>query len=135
MANTDTTPDTKNEERLQKIFTNVTDWLKFAETKNSMLIAFNGASIFGFVKLLDVIVKTETVANGVPKNITLGDTTIGGWYIGLGITQLVFSAIIGLCSFVPRVKMIKGGWFSGKPYANVLFFEYLRTRSAKQILE
>ena len=33
------------------IFSNINEWLRFAEAKNAMIIAFNGASIYGIVKL------------------------------------------------------------------------------------
>ena len=41
-------------QQLYQVFNNVNDWLKFAEAKNAMLIAFNGASIFGIIKLLSL---------------------------------------------------------------------------------
>ncbi len=40
----------KYEEQLQKIFTNVNDWLKFAEAKNFGLLSFNAAIVFGFTQ-------------------------------------------------------------------------------------
>lgn len=38
---------TNHEERLQKIFTNINDWLKFAEAKNFGLLTLNAAFTFG----------------------------------------------------------------------------------------
>jgi len=38
----------KHEEQLYKIFTNVNDWLKFAEAKNFGLLTLNAAIVFGF---------------------------------------------------------------------------------------
>lgn len=40
----------KHEEQLQKIFTNVNDWLKFAEAKNFGLLSLNAAIVFGFTQ-------------------------------------------------------------------------------------
>lgn len=39
---------TTHEEQLQKIFTNVNEWLKFAEAKNFGLLSLNAAIVFGF---------------------------------------------------------------------------------------
>lgn len=41
---------TNQEELLYKIFSNVNDWLKFAEAKNAALIAFNSAAIAGIMQ-------------------------------------------------------------------------------------
>lgn len=38
----------KYEEQLYKIFTNVNDWLKFAEAKNFGLLTLNAAIVFGY---------------------------------------------------------------------------------------
>ncbi|MBL7841927.1 MAG: hypothetical protein JNJ75_17400 [Cyclobacteriaceae bacterium] len=38
------------EERLKFIFGNVNEWLRFAEAKNGVLIAFNGAAIWGILQ-------------------------------------------------------------------------------------
>jgi hypothetical protein len=43
------------EERLKFIFSNVNEWLKFAEAKNGVLIAFNGAAIWGVLQNLPII--------------------------------------------------------------------------------
>lgn len=40
----------KHEEQLQKIFTNVNEWLKFAEAKNFGLLSLNAAIVFGFTQ-------------------------------------------------------------------------------------
>ena len=39
-----------HEEQLQKIFTNVNEWLKFAEAKNFGLLSLNAAIVFGFTQ-------------------------------------------------------------------------------------
>lgn len=40
------------DEKLKDIFSNINDWLKFAEAKSATLIAFNGALIFGISRLI-----------------------------------------------------------------------------------
>jgi hypothetical protein len=40
------------DEKLQYIFSNINDWLKFAEAKSATLIACNGALIFGISRLI-----------------------------------------------------------------------------------
>ncbi len=40
----------KYEDQLQKIFTNVNEWLKFAEAKNFGLLSLNVAIVFGFTQ-------------------------------------------------------------------------------------
>lgn len=109
-----------HEEQLYKIFNNVNDWLKFAEAKNAMLIAFNSASIYGITQLfnLDYIKKCEPLI----------------WYLIIVIIILVFSTICSLISFAPRVKIISGGLYAPSDTPNVLFFEYLKTKSNIEIL-
>jgi hypothetical protein len=110
-----------HDEQLYKVFNNVNDWLKFAEAKNAMLIAFNGASIFGSLKLLnlDYIKNSEFLEN----------------YFFFVIICLVFSTINCLISFAPRVKLIKGGYYDSGKIPNVLFFEYLKGKSNLEIIE
>ena len=40
------------DEKLKEIFSNINDWLKFAEAKSATLIACNGALIFGISRLI-----------------------------------------------------------------------------------
>lgn len=40
------------DEKLQDIFSNINDWLKFAEAKSATLIACNGALIFGISRVI-----------------------------------------------------------------------------------
>lgn len=41
----------EHEEQLQKLFSNVNDWLKFAEAKNFGLLTLNAAIIFGITQI------------------------------------------------------------------------------------
>ena len=112
---------TAHEEQLSWVFNKVNDWLKFAEAKNAMIIAFNSASIYGITQLfnLQYIKKSESITN---------------YLIGVLII-LVFSTICSLISFAPRVKIIKGGWYAPSNIPNVLFFEYLKTKTNDEIIE
>lgn len=40
-----------HEEQLHKIFTNINEWLKFAEAKNFGLLSLNAAIVFGFTQI------------------------------------------------------------------------------------
>ncbi len=106
-----------NFEKLNRVFTNVNEWLKFAETKNGTLIAFNSASIFGVLKFID------------PSD--LGDLKFSTSYLLVVLLFLVFSTVIALISFVPKLKIIKTGLFANSSNSNVLFHEYLKNQSDK----
>ena len=108
-------------EQLYKVFYNVNDWLKFAEAKNAMLIAFNGASIFGVIKLLNYS--------------TVSESEFLKGYIVFVISCLIFSTINCLISFAPRVKIIKTGFYDSGKIPNVLFFEYLKGKSNLEIVK
>jgi len=109
------------EEQLFKVFNNVSDRLKFAEAKNAMLIAFNGASIFGAIRLLnlDIVKNSEFLEN----------------YVLFVIVCLIFSTVNCLISFAPRVKIVKGGFYDSGKVPNVLFFEYLKGKSNLEIIK
>jgi len=111
----------KMTQELYQVFSNVNDWLKFAEAKNAMLIAFNGASIFGIVRLLN----TDFVSN----------SSFIENYLLFVIICLIFSTVNCLISFAPRVKIIKGGYYDSGKIPNVLFFEYLKGKSNLEIIK
>ena len=110
-----------HEEQLYRIFNNVNDWLKFAEAKNAMLIAFNSASIYGISQVLDL----ELIKNN----------SFCKYYLFVVIIIMIFSTITSLISFAPKVKILDGGWYSPSNKSNVLFYEYLKTRTNVQIIE
>lgn len=110
-----------HEEQLYRILNNVNDWLKFAEAKNAMLIAFNSASIYGITQTFDLTcVKGLIFVEG---------------YLIIVIGLLVFSTITSLISFAPKVKIIRGGYYDPNNVSNVLFFEYLKTKSNLEIIQ
>ncbi len=112
---------TTHEEQLYRVLNIVNDWLKFAEAKNAMIIAFNSASIYGITQLfnLNYIKNSEQITN----------------YLIFVILLLVFSTISSLISFAPRVKIIKGGWYAPGDVPNVLFFEYLKTKTNEDLIK
>ena len=113
--------EVNKEERLLKVLNNVNDWLKFAESKNAMLIAFNAASIFGAAQLsaLDSVKKSELLIN----------------YIIIVVIILVFSTVVSMLSFVPRIKILKGGLYAPSKVRNRLFYEYLKGQNEVQIIQ
>ncbi len=40
------------EERLRQISASVSEWVKFAESKNAAIVAFDGVMVFGMVNML-----------------------------------------------------------------------------------
>lgn len=75
--------------KLNTIFSNINDWLKFAEGKAAALIAANGALIFGILRQL----KDEDCG----ALITV--------YAIIVIFQLAVSFILCLVSFIPALKI------------------------------
>ena len=113
--------DNNRIDHLYKIFQNVNDWLKFSEAKNAMLIAFNGASIYGLMKLLDL----NTV-----KTVAFFQVIL---VIVIGI--IVISTVVALISFVPQVTIVKPEeWFARDISKNIFFFEYLKNQGPEEIL-
>ncbi len=109
------------EEQLYKIFNNVNEWLKFSEAKNAMLIVFNSASIYGITQTFAIdFIKTKDYLKV---------------YLVIVIILLVFSTILSLISFAPRVKIIRGGYYAPGDIPNVFFFEYLKTKTNIEIIK
>ncbi len=96
-------------ERLNIIFLNVNEWLKFAELKHAVIIAFNGAAIFG---IFQIFINSET-NYPILLNIYLYNT----------ILFLALSILISLISFFPQTKL-KWLWTSQEisDENNLLFY-------------
>ncbi|CAM4034567.1 Pycsar system effector family protein [Gillisia hiemivivida] len=107
-----------NKELLQ-IFSNINDWLRFAEAKNAMIIAFNGASIYGIVKLPFLNNFTE-----------MGFLQI--YSIGI-ILMLIISSTIALLSFVPNLHFLKGSTYLELKDVNLLFYQHLKQLESKKL--
>lgn len=106
---------------LLEIFNNTKDWLRFAEAKNAMLIAFNGASIYGIAQL--------------PFFKDFQDVTFLKGYTIFVIILLIASTITSLISFVPKVTLPYLSVVRDDLEGNIFFFEYLRDTNPKKILE
>lgn len=75
--------------QLEYIFSNVNDWLKFAEAKSATLLAANGVVLFGILRL----VKDQEL------NLC---STLG---LATGCIFLSISLVLCLTSFVPSLSM------------------------------
>lgn len=106
---------------LLEIHSNTKDWLKFAEAKNAMLIAFNTASIYGVAKLPFL-------------NKTTGVNFLDG-YFSFVIILLVLSTVTCLISFVPRLKFTYLSVSNTDKEDNIFFFEHLGESTPEKILE
>jgi hypothetical protein len=114
---------TTHEEQLQKIFTNVNEWLKFAEAKNFGLLTLNAAIVFG-------ISQTNFDADSIVK--------IVGFYVFAPFAFLSsFFSIISLFPILSKIEKgvkLKGALaklseFIDKEnlFENIHFYGYLRT--------
>lgn len=101
------------EERLKAIFSNVNDWLKFAEAKNGALIAFNASTV-------GLIFSRILTNNDLPA-IFNSIWVKGYFYIYVLCAGLGF--IISLLSFLAKIK-ITYFYTNGMtdPKDNLLFF-------------
>ena len=90
------------EEKLKAIFAFVHEMVKFAEAKNAILVALNGAAILGLLKIVN-------------------DTTFCSVWIKYYLLEFILLATIGLLisllSFYPRLKIL---WIvcEGEPNSN-----------------
>lgn len=105
------------EDKLWKIFANVNDWLKVAETKNAMLIGFNGASIFGLSRVMG------SIDSGL------------WWYFFMVCLIFIASLITSLVSFVPRLVDLPFSSVSKSKFKNLYFFEYLKDLTMENLLK
>ena len=111
----------KNEERLLKVLDIVTDWLRFAESKNGALIGFDGASIYGITQALDLdFIKRSSLLSG---------------YAVFVIILLVISAVSALLSFVPKLKPVASKSNPGISESNSVYFQHLKSQSEVAIIQ
>lgn len=77
------------EDKLKSIFENIKDWLKFAETKNGVIVAFNGSAIFQIFQIIEDIRSSDI------------------YFLCLIILLVfwTFSFLTALISFFPRTKI------------------------------
>ena len=101
------------EERLKEIFANVNDWLKFAEAKNGVLVAFNGSAL---------VLVMSTLLN--KENLTF---VIHHWYLIVLVGYFIFFAALGLIiALLSFLAQISPTWFrvkeEPKDTDNLLFY-------------
>lgn len=108
------------EEKLEIIFKNVNDWLKFAETKNAMLLGFNGVVFFGVLRLF--------VWEDFPDFYWLK------FYLVIAMIFLSVSSLVTLLSFVPNLKILRPTFNFKKENDNFLYFDVLRSKKPEDII-
>jgi hypothetical protein len=111
-------------EDLKEIFKNVNDWLKFAETKNAMLLAFNSALLVG---VFNVFSDDESLNNLL--------IFVGPYYHYIFPILIIISMILLLLSFLPQTKMINLSSASKPEKINILFYGHLESLSANELLK
>ncbi|KAB7726474.1 hypothetical protein F5984_24455 [Rudanella paleaurantiibacter] len=106
---------------LKIIFANVNDWLKYAETKNATLTAFNGAAIFGLLQAWHIL----------PHEI-----------VTVNVLLLATSSLLAIISFTPQLSTILKSskisvqdWPRAKTSINILFFGDVSKLSTSQFIE
>lgn len=111
----------KKEERLLGVLGIVTDWLRFAESKNAALIGFDGASIYGIIQVLGIdFIKRSPIWSG---------------YAVFVIILLVISAVSSLLSFVPNLKPFSTKSVADFNASNSVYFEHLKSQSEVSIIQ
>lgn len=77
-------------EQLRRLLSDVNDWLRFAESKNAVIIGLNGAAIFGLLSTFPrMFVRTGLVSQ------------LAIW----SIAMLSLSTVVSLLSFLPRLEL------------------------------
>ncbi len=112
------------EEQLKSIFSNVNEWLKFAEAKNGVLTAFNGGAVF-------------TVLGGFLFNkdmAIMANSYVKAYFICFAACASL-SLIIALISFLAKVEI---PWLLKAeihPSDNLLFFGVIHKYDEKTYLD
>ena len=110
------------EDRLNGIFSNINDWLRYAEPKSAALLATNGLVIFGIVR----VIQSQEHMN-----------TILFYYLNLVIVQLIISACLLLISFSPSLQipwLFKPSNIDEKN-DNLLFFAHITKYTPRKYLD
>lgn len=100
-------PQTNNvqlRETLIRIYTIVIDWVKYAETKNAVTLAFSGAAITAIVTYLGA------------KEPPFNSLKIG---LLISIFLIAISMLISVISFLPKTDVYKYGWNLSNKLRNV----------------
>lgn len=107
-------------QNLLETFKNAKEWLNHAESKNAMLIAFNGAAIFGLVQFFDLEI--------------ISGSSFLTYYLAISIGFLVISLLLSFMSFVPKLNILPS---TSHPKElgeiNLLYFEHLKELDKESI--
>ena len=112
--------DSELDKKLDTIFKNVNDWLKFAEQKNAALLVLNVGLIWGVSRVLPTNVEIER---------------LNYWLNFIGYASLILSAIACIISFMP---VLNNCWFSQgkrKKSDNCLFFGDIAKYDAESYIQ
>jgi hypothetical protein len=116
--------------KLIGIFQNVNEWLKFAEAKNGILLAFSGAGITATITLL-------ATAQNIPRSLSFG--------VLLTTILLCICSLICSLSFLPKTNLERLVWlqirrpeksrFIRKQTDNFYYFGHLYKYSSIELLD
>lgn len=123
MKSVDTEIEHMNEDyysKLDSIFKNVNEWLKFAEQKNAALLLLNGGMVWGVTRVLNIV-------DLVPY--------MSYWINIIGYSLTAISALICIISFLP---ILQQRWFKPEkacPSDNCLYFAHAAKYEARDYLK
>lgn len=116
--------------KLSSIFQITTDWLKFAEAKNAVLLAFSGAGITATITYL-------SAASNAPNSLRVG-------FI-VSTILLSLSSITCAISFLPKTNPEHVIWLRGNPARklrklqdnsdNLYYFGHIQKYSSDELLD
>lgn len=93
-------------DKLLLIFQLINDWLKFAEAKNAILLAFSGTGVTAILTYL-------SAASNVPNSVRHGALT--------SMILLCLSALASSLSFLPKTNLEYIVWLMAKPSRSVRY--------------
>jgi hypothetical protein len=106
--------------KLDSIFKNVNDWLKFAEQKNAALLLLNGGMVWGVTRILNGTARVPDIS----------------YWLNLSAYSLtVISALICIISFLP---ILQQSWFKPEETStsdNCLYFAHSAKYEALEFLK
>lgn len=105
---------------LNNLYEKAVDWLKYAESKNAVLIAFNGTLIAG-ISFFDFM------------NSSLSFKTLFQMK-ELMVAILLLSVMISMISFIPVLSKIKFKKTIKKP-TNIFFFKSISNMTTKELIK
>jgi len=79
------------EERLRHIAASVSEWVKFAESKNAAIVAFDSVMVFGMVNML------KGLAHPLGGAVRVG--------VSCTVALMLLSLLCALCSFIPNIRL------------------------------